>query len=227
MQDKGWDASSAPDDDMSDGAWMTYSDLAKLRGINSASAFKLALRRKWRRQKNNMGQMTVFVPATWSDTSQDNAHDASHQGETFETALTAIREAHAGEITALRERAVTAERRTDQAEAARQAAEARADRAEQGRDGERARADAERTRADGLVDQLRVAQVEFAKAEAEGDALAVETAELTAQVKAARIAQAEAEADAAELRRMEAARRGRGRLARVLAAWRGNSDDGR
>ena len=144
-------------------------------------------------------------------------------------------------VSTLREQLAAAMSRADQAEADRGAAivladqsvtlakdaAARADRAEQGRDGERTRADAERTRADGLADQLRVAQVEFAKAEAEGDALAVETAELTAQVKAAQIARAEAEADAAELRRVEAARRGRGRLARVLAAWRGNSDDGR
>jgi hypothetical protein len=46
-------------------------------------------------------------------------------------------------------------------------------------------------------------------------------AELHRQVEAAQIAQAEAEADAAELRQAEAARQGRGRWARLRAAWRG------
>ena len=41
------------------------------------------------------------------------------------------------------------------------------------------------------------------------------------ELAAAQIGQAEAEADAAELRQAEAARKGRGRLARLRAAWRG------
>jgi hypothetical protein len=57
-------------------------------------------------------------------------------------------------------------------------------------------------------------QVEFAKAEAEGDALTVETAELTAQVKAAKAEAREAQDRAEELGQADAARRRRGRLAR-------------
>jgi hypothetical protein len=85
-------------------------------------------------------------------------------------------------------------------------------------------------------------QVELAKAEAEGDALTIETAELTAQVKAAqdraeaseqaRAAAERAHAEAAvsvvalseQLEALEAdatARRSLGRLARLRAAWRG------
>jgi hypothetical protein len=221
MHDTGRDTSSAPDDDLSDGTWMTYADLAKLREINQASAFKLALRHRWRRQKTNTGQMTVFVPSAWSDTSQDNAHDVSRQNEAFQAALAAVREVHAREISALREMAETAERRADQAEADRRAAVAladqtvllltdavsRADQAEQGRE-------AARKRAHELANRMFVVQGAADRAEAEAG-------DLRRQVEAAQIAQAEAEADAAELRQAATARRGRGRLARLRAAWRG------
>lgn len=145
---------------MSDGTWMTYADLATLRGINHASAFKLALRRRWRRQKNNTGQMTVFVPSAWSDTSQDNAHDVSHQAEAFEAALAAVREAHAGETATLREQLA--------------AANGRVDRAEAGREAERERADTLRDRlaaAEAAAEQAR-AQVEAARERADAAELA-------------------------------------------------------
>ena len=45
--------------------------------------------------------------------------------------------------------------------------------------------------------------------------------ELTAQVKAAKAEAREAQDRAEELRQADAARRGRGRLARLRAAWRG------
>ena len=62
---------------------------------------------------------------------------------------------------------------------------------------------------------------DLAKAEAEGNSLTIETAELTAQVKAAKAEAKEAQDRAEELRQAEAARRGRGRLARLRAAWWG------
>jgi hypothetical protein len=77
-------------------------------------------------------------------------------------------------------RADGAEKRAEAAEArerqGREAADARADQAEQGRE-------AERTRADALRDRIEGLQVELAKAEAEGDALTIETAELTARAR--------------------------------------------
>jgi hypothetical protein len=86
----------------------------------------------------------------------------------------------------------------------------RAERAEAGRDGERARADA-------LRDRLEVLQAQLNQLEVEGAASDVQAAELTAQLKQARV-----EAQAAEaLRQAYAARRGRGRWARLRAAWRG------
>jgi hypothetical protein len=56
---------------------------------------------------------------------------------------------------------------------------ARADRAEAGRDAERARAEV-------LRDRIEALQVQLATAEADGSALTIETAELTAQLNQAR-----------------------------------------
>jgi hypothetical protein len=92
------------------------------------------------------------------------------------------REAAETNAAALRERLEAMQVQLAEAHAALQAAaaaDARADRAEQGRD-------AERSRADALVNRVHVVQVELATAEAEGTALTIETAELTAQVKAAK-----------------------------------------
>jgi hypothetical protein len=41
---------------------MTYAELGQLRGINTASAKRLASRRKWRRQPGNDGTARVAVP---------------------------------------------------------------------------------------------------------------------------------------------------------------------
>ena len=79
-------------------------------------------------------------------------------------------------------------------------AEARADRAEQDLAGERARADAVRARLDAMQVQL--------------------AAEAKAADQARRQAQA-AQDNAEILREADAARKGRGRLARLRAAWRG------
>ena len=58
-----------------DGVWLTYAELAKVRGIDRASAAKLVLRRKWRRQKDNQGILRILVPAEWADPSQDKSAD--------------------------------------------------------------------------------------------------------------------------------------------------------
>ena len=71
---------------------------------------------------------------------------------------------------------------------------------------------AARKRAHELSNRMLVVQGAADRAEAEAD-------ELRPQAEAALIAQAEA--DAEELRQADAARRGRGRLARLRAAWRG------
>jgi hypothetical protein len=48
--------------DSADGTWLTYAELAALRGIDRQSAARLTFRRHWRRQKDNRGTVRVFVP---------------------------------------------------------------------------------------------------------------------------------------------------------------------
>ena len=233
--------------DAGDGAWLTYNQIAASRRITRRAAVRMTQRHHLRRQPGNDGLVRVWVPHAMAEPSprvtlHDDAGDDADDDARDSGAIV-------GEIAALRERAEGAERRAekaeqraDQADADRRAAEgradqadadrraaialtdqtvalltdavARADQAEQGRDAERARADA-------LADRLHVVQVELATAEAEGDSLTIETAELTAQVKAAKAEAREAEDRAEELRLADAARRGRGRWARLRAAWRG------
>ena len=224
--DKSGDASA---DVSADGRWLTYEELAQIRGISRPSAERLVLRNRWRRQRDNQRVVRILVPLdrlsddasddASADRSADVSPDMSRSAAAFEAALTAIQSGYEGETAALRERAVAAEAARDAAIALADQtvtllkdATSRADRAETGRDAERARADA-------LADRVHVVQADLAKAEAEGDAL--RSGRLTAQVKAAKAEAKEAQDRAEELRQAEAARQGRGRLARLRAAWWG------
>jgi len=192
--------------------WMTFAELAEGRGISKASAIKLVRRRGWRRQRDNRGNVIALVPLTWArdtvdqegdstrDNQPDDTSDSARPTILLEAAISALREQQEHERAALREQ-IDREG-------------ARADRAEQGRDAERARADELRDRLDDLQRRL-------AAAEAEGNELTVETAELTAQLKQARAEAQEAAKAEADLRQVEAERRGRGLLARLRATWRG------
>ena len=53
MQDISRDASRDVSADASEGRWMTYAELAQLRGIDKQSAARLTFRRRWRRQKSH------------------------------------------------------------------------------------------------------------------------------------------------------------------------------
>jgi len=203
MQDKGRDASRHDADDVSDGRWLTYAELAKLRGIDRASAFKLALRHKWSRQKNNKGQVTVLVPPDFTspeDESQDNGYDASYR-VSFDAALAAVRDAHAGEVAALRSQMAAA----------------------------RAEADTSRDRADRTLVQLAEAHSERAAALARAERAEVLVANLEADIATKEEVAAQARSDAEEarqateaLRQVEIDRKGKGRWARLRAAWRGD-----
>jgi hypothetical protein len=236
--------SGNPSDDTSgdvsgDGRWLTYDELAKTRGITKTSAERLVLRNRWRRQRDNQRVVRILVPLDRlsddmsGDASDGMSGDVSGISAAFETALAAICEAHASEVAALRERAEIAERRTDAADTDRHAAQARADRAEQRAD----QADTERWAAEtraheaeqgrdlahALTDELRD---RLDRVRADLDVAHQQAHDAQAAAEAAQIAQAEAEADAAELRQADAARQGRGRLARLRAAWRGGSRAG-
>ena len=124
----------------------------------------------------------------------------------------------------LRGRLTTMQEQLADAHASLQAAESagtRAERAEQGKERAETSLAAERARADALRERIEAMQTQLATAEAEGAASDVEAAELTAQLKQAR-AEAQAAAQAAEaLRQVDDARKARGLVARLRAAWRG------
>ena len=185
-----------------EGRWMTYGELGRIRGIGRESAVKLAQRKRWRRIPGNDGIARVLVPLDWlvpaKDASPDHSPEPSGEPSpilaAFEAALAAVREAKDGEIATLRQQV---ERLA-------------------------AQADAERTRADALRDRIEDLQGRLGQSEAEGAAADVQTAQLTAQLKQARAeAQAAAEA-AADMRQADDERQGRGRWARIRAAWRGS-----
>lgn len=61
-----------------EGRWMTYGELATARGIDRASAMRLARRNRWRKQKDNQGNLRVLVPLEHQkDLSEDTDRDAS------------------------------------------------------------------------------------------------------------------------------------------------------
>ena len=47
------------------GRWLSYAELAEVRGTDKHSALKLALRKRWPRRKDNHGIMQVCVPPEW------------------------------------------------------------------------------------------------------------------------------------------------------------------
>ncbi len=200
------------DDVGSDVRWMSYAELGQARGISTASATRLAFRRKWRRQVGNDGTARMAVPVTEARRQQDRPHDdtADVMGDAradITHAVTALE----GTVATLRERAEAADRRAEQAEKGREAAEIRTERAEQAiseaqnrADRAEASRDQERSRADVLGTQAQEALTRLAAAEAE--------------VKAAHDrAWASGEAQAAAERRAEA-ERGRADRAESAAA---------
>jgi hypothetical protein len=62
-------------DDRGDIRWLTYAELGQARGISTASATRLAFRRKWRRQPGNDGIVRVAVPADEDQPRSDKPHD--------------------------------------------------------------------------------------------------------------------------------------------------------
>src|ERR1700690_3907768 len=59
MRDAGNDYRDDVGDDL---RWLSYDELGQARGISTASAIRLAFRRKWRRQDGNDGTVRVAVP---------------------------------------------------------------------------------------------------------------------------------------------------------------------
>jgi hypothetical protein len=224
-----------------DARWMTFAELALIRGTSKRAAVTLIRRHGWRRQRNNEGHVIALVPLTWATPEEGNKEphkDASEEAASephngahaagFETALTAIQAAHTNELSALRERVGAAEesRLATQALADRalaQLAEAtsRADWAEKRAD----EADADRRAAEARADRAEQAVAgERSSADTLRDRLDVTQNELREAREVsdqARQHVREAEDAIKALRQADVERKARGRWARVRAAWRG------
>lgn len=91
--------------------WMTYDQLGAARSISRASAIRLVRRRKWQRQTDNQGRVTVLVPAeaeaptdTLGDVSRSLASIEALVGERMADMSRQLEEARA-EASSLREAA--------------------------------------------------------------------------------------------------------------------------
>jgi hypothetical protein len=139
-------------DGAADGRWLTYDEIAAVRGTQRVGAIRWVQRHRWRRQPGNDGLVRVLVPPDALTPTTPPRRSAPtvtpDSAAAFTVALAAMREAHAGEVTALRERLTDAQA---QAYAAQEAARKAQDAAEALR-----QADAER-RARGLLARLRAA----------------------------------------------------------------------
>jgi hypothetical protein len=216
-----------------EGRWLSYAELAELRGITRKAAIRLTQRHRWRRQPGNDGATRVFVTAdiTRRQTPRNDAGstppsdgDAPHYVAAFETALAAVREAHAGEIVVLREQLARAEQGANveraragalrdrlnamqeqlaDVHAARQAAEAadaRAEKAEQGREAERARAEDLRAQVDVLMAEMVEARTAITRERHRADErrATIEDLRAEAEARSRELAKAQHDAQAAQ-----------------------------
>jgi hypothetical protein len=118
--------SDDPLEDPEDGHWMSYDELGQLRGIERASAVKLALRSGWRRVRGNDGSARVYVRGDFLKPHRKRPRDVS-PGQS--TGLSHAIKAFEAGLTALREQLALANGRVEQVEQGREAERQRADRA--------------------------------------------------------------------------------------------------
>ena len=90
------------------GQWLTYDELATMRGISRASAKRLVQRNGWPEQHDDQRTVRILVPLDRSSPGMSKIAAA------FGNALAIIRDAHAREIRALGEQLVEARYERDQ-----------------------------------------------------------------------------------------------------------------
>ena len=217
--------------------WVSFADLAEQRGISRAAASKLVRRHGWRRQTDNQGRVLILVPVTALDRpavrpspSDDDTTDRrtvdADMSHLAAGALAALETA----VLSLTERALAAERRAD-------SADARAERAEAaGSD-----PDVRELRAHATALQVELADRQAALERAQGEAAELRERadelqagqELMMDMHARALAALQGDLDMARaqattahdalkaVRQTQANRKGRGLLARLRAAVRG------
>ena len=201
MRDAGNDYRDDVGDDL---RWLSYGELGQARGISTASAIRLAFRRKWRRQDGNDGAVRVAVPVDEANP-QKEVTDSDGDGVGRDI----------GQVVGLLETAAAMLReRGEEADVMLAALHATAEEA-------LARAEAEtvtereaRRRAEGAVADAE-AQLSKVREDFERLSREAEVRRLTEQA-----AREKAEAEAAQLRQEKQARRDLGLLARLRAALR-------
>ena len=79
-----------------DGRWLTYAELAELRGITRKAAIRLTQRHQWRRQPGNDGATRVFVPSdiTRRQTPRDDGTSDDFQAKALAILEVALMEAN-------------------------------------------------------------------------------------------------------------------------------------
>jgi hypothetical protein len=102
-------------DDDAEGHWLSYAELAELRGITRKAAIRLTQRHHWRRQPGNDGATKVLVPAGAMASREERRQTPRHDDPptSFQTEALAVLETA---VTTLTEQLAKAEGRLSQAE---------------------------------------------------------------------------------------------------------------
>ena len=220
------------EDEGGEGRWLTYVEISQISGIGRESAVKLVQREGWSCIPGNDGSARILVPADWlrqaerpvSDVSPGVLGEVSRLIQALDARFSAFagQAKEAGQRAELAEavteneraRAAQAEARARAADADRRSADERADAAHADRRAAEMRAESERARAE-LVEQVLTAERERI------DRVREERDRIRAELRQADVFARVAAETAQSLWRAETVRRSKGRLARLLAAWRG------
>jgi flagellar biosynthesis GTPase FlhF len=205
-----------------DWTWLTYRELGHARGISTASAIRLAFRRKWRRQGGNDGTVRVAVPVDEAAPQRDVAasdgdgigRDIGQVVTLLETAAVMLRER--GEEADVMLAALHANTEEALAHAEAETATER----EARRQAEGAVADAEAQLSKVRDDLERVSREADARLSKIREDFERASQEAEARRMTEQAAREKAEAEAAQLKLENQARRNLGLLARLRAAIR-------
>jgi hypothetical protein len=200
------------------GRWLSYAQLAELRGITKKAAIRMTQRHRWRRQPGNDGTALVWVPEADLTPRQPSRQTPRPAVDADAPVKDQVIEALRADLTEANRRASDATSLVDHLTAQLADASERADRtlalladAERVLTVERQRVDALGT----TIDELKAGQALMQ------DMHARELDHARAQAHQARAQAREAQEAAEELRQAEAVRKARGRLRRAWDGWRG------